>query len=78
MTPIVMPWGRSTPKVLISNIRIGSVVRLRPNFGQDAPVLGTVVSLGTNAGRDVIDYLTPGVTRTHWAYLHQVDSVVTY
>jgi hypothetical protein len=78
MTPVVMPWTSSKKSISIHDLRVGSVVKVRPNFGMSHPVQGTVVSFGTNGNRDVIDYRTASSTTTSWAYMHQIDEVVEF
>lgn len=60
--------------VKLSDIRVGSVVMVRPAFGTQAPIRVTVSDLDSDIknGRPGIEY---GMS---WAYLSQVDSVVKY
>jgi hypothetical protein len=64
--------------ITINQIRIGSVVRVRPDFGMSEPVEVTVMEAEEDIknGRPGIVYKTPHYDR--WAYLSQVDAVVTY
>jgi len=59
---------------LLSDIRIGSRVIVRDNFGMGTPREVTVVGLEEDIknGRPGIDY------DESWAYLSQVDRVVKY
>ena len=63
-----------TRKPLLSDIRVGSRVIVRDNFGTGAPRVVTVVGLDEDIknGRPGIDY------DDSWAYLTQVDRVVSY
>ena len=60
--------------VELKDIREGSIVMMRPNFGTDSAVQVRVelVEEDIKNGRPGICY------KDRWAYLHQVDSVVTY
>ena len=63
-------------KIKFSDITIGDQVNLRGGFGKDPSCLGLVTNLEENGknGQDIVDYVTEqGVT--HWAYMHQVDSI---
>lgn len=61
-------------RVMLSDIRVGSVVRVRDNFGNGSPKTVTVTGVDEDIknGRPGIDY------DDSWAYLTQVDRVVTY
>ena len=60
--------------VELKDIREGSVVVVRGNFGSGAPQRVTVEAVETDIknGRPGIDYAGS------WAYLSQVDRVVSY
>ena len=60
--------------VTLKDIREGSVVIVRGNFGSGAPqrVVVEAVEADIKNGRPGIDYADS------WAYLTQVDRVVTY
>ena len=61
-------------RVLLSDMRVGSQVRVRDNFGNGQPRTVTVTGLDEDIknGRPGIDY------DDSWAYLTQVDRVVSY
>jgi len=61
-------------RVMLSDIRVGSVVRVRDNFGMGSPKTVTVTGVDEDIknGRPGIDY------DDSWAYLTQVDRVVSY
>jgi len=66
-------------RIGINQVRAGSVVVLRPGFGADLPRQVTLIEVHADIknGRPGVDYeLAPGDGR--WAYLEQVDQVVTY
>lgn len=58
----------------ITDIRVGSVVRLRPAFGTGNPIEVKVSNVDDDIknGRPGIDY------NGSWAYLSQVDEVITF
>jgi hypothetical protein len=60
--------------VTINDVRKGSRVIVRPEFGTGLPVRVRVVEVESDIknGRPGIDY------DLNWAYLSQVDRVVTY
>jgi len=61
-------------RVMLSDIREGSIVRVRDNFGNGSP--RTVTVLGVD--EDIKNGL-PGIDYDDsWAYLTQVDRVVKY
>jgi len=69
--------------VKLTDIRQGSVVIVRTNFGTGIPVKAIVdaVEADIKNGRPGIDYTFVGAANWHdgsWAYLSQVDKVVTY
>ena len=61
-------------RVMLSDIREGSIVRVRDNFGSGSPKTVTVTGVYEDIknGRPGIDY------DDSWAYLTQVDCVVKY
>ena len=60
--------------VKLEDIREGSIVMVRPDFGT-APAIKVVVE---DVEEDVKNG-RPGITyKDRWAYLHQVDRVITY
>jgi len=66
-------------RITVNQVRAGSVVMLRPGFGAAPPrqVTLTEVHEEIKNGRPGVDYeLAPGDSR--WAYLDQVDRVITY
>ena len=60
--------------VQLEDIREGSIVVVRGNFGSGTPqrVIVEAVEADIKNGRPGIDY------EGSWAYLHQVDRVVQY
>ncbi len=67
--------------VELKDIREGSVVIVRGNFGNGQPqrVVVEAVEADIKNGRPGIDYTEVGATGyERWAYLTQVDRVVTY
>ena len=65
--------------VILDEIREGSVVIVRGGFGQELPkeVVVDEVHEDIKNGRAGIDY-TEADGNTRWAYLDQVQKVVTY
>ena len=61
-------------RVMLSDIREGSIVRVRDNFGSGSPknVIVTGVDEDIKNGLPGIDY------DDSWAYLTQVDRVIKY
>lgn len=66
--------------IKLKDIREGSVVVVRGGFGQDRPVRARVdnVEQDIKNGLPGIDYTVVDTGDELWAYLSQVDSVVTY
>lgn len=66
--------------VKLSDMRVGSVVVVRGDFGNGRPMTVVVDAVEENVknGRPGIDYTVQGNTGDGWAYLNQVDRVVTY
>jgi len=64
--------------VTLNEIREGSVVMVRGDFGQGVAVVGQVEEAleDIKNGRPGIDYSVKGVS--HWAYLDAIDSVVRF
>jgi hypothetical protein len=63
----------------IKDLRAGSIVILRPDFGSGNPVQVMITGVeeqGKN-GKDVVDYVYPDGAR-RWAYTHQIDKVIEY
>jgi hypothetical protein len=65
--------------VILDEIREGSVVIVRGGFGQELPkeVVVDEVHADIKNGRAGIDY-TEADGNTRWAYLDQVQKVITY
>ena len=65
--------------VILAEIREGSVVIVRGGFGQELPkeVVVDEVHAEIKNGRAGIDY-TEADGYTRWAYLDQVQKVITY
>jgi len=66
--------------VKLKDIRPGSIVMVRGNFGTGAPVRAVVDSVESNIKNHLpgIDYTAQGASTGHWAYLHQVSVVIQY
>jgi len=66
--------------IKLADIREGSTVMVRGNFGQGFAVKGVVEGVHSDIknGRPGIDYTAVGATSGNWAYLDQVTAVVTY
>lgn len=64
----------------LSDIRVGSIVMVRGNFGTDKPVKAKVEAVLKNIknGRPGIDYVIESTGDERWAYMHQIDSVVKF
>lgn len=58
-------------------LRSGSVVVVRLDYGEGPPREVTVLSLGVRNDRLVFTYAWPGGLN-RWAYVTQVDRVVSY
>ncbi len=67
--------------VNLKDIRVGSTVMVRGNFGRAWPLAAVVdeVEEDIKNGQPGIDYTIPGKAGSSgWAYLSQVDRVITY
>lgn len=66
--------------VRLKDMRIGSKVIVRGNFGTGAPHTGIVDEIETDIknGYPGIGYKIPGIAGGNWAYLSQVERVVKY
>lgn len=66
--------------VKLKDMRVGSVVKVRPSWGTQPAVEAIVLDLCEEIknGRPGIDYRRKGATSNNWAYLDAVDSVVKY
>lgn len=66
--------------IKLTDIREGSIVQVRGDFGRSWPVLARVDNVEANVknGCPGIDYTMTTTGNTHWAYLHQIDRVITY
>jgi hypothetical protein len=66
--------------IRLQDIREGSVVYVRTNFGTGPAVKARVVEVCEDVknGRPGIDYEIAGQDHGSWAYLTQVDGVITY
>lgn len=66
--------------VKLSDVRVGSMVMVRGNFGDAGAVRArvTAVEADIKNHRPGIDYTAVGAKSGNWAYLSQVDSVVEY
>lgn len=60
--------------IKIENIRAGSVVRLRPDFGTGTPVKVAVIEVEEDIKNGRAGIVYDG----RWAYLSQVDAVISY
>lgn len=58
-----------------NDIRDGSMIQIRPDFGSGEPITVEVIGIGTHKGKVVVDYNLAG---PRWAYLSQIDKVVTF
>jgi len=65
--------------ITLNKVRVGSVVLVRGDFGSGHPISARVVDVLSNIKNDRpgIDYETFD-GGSYWAYLDQVESVVTY
>ena len=66
--------------IKMSEVRVGSIVRVRGDFGTGPAKEARVdyVDSDIKNGREGIDYTVLADGDERWAYLTQVDSVVTY
>lgn len=69
--------------VKLEDIKVGSIVIVRTNFGSGQPVQAIVDSVEEDIknGYPGIDYTIGGAANWHdgsWAYLSQVDRVIKY
>lgn len=64
--------------IILNEVREGSVVMVRGDFGRGIAVVGQVEDVleDIKNGQPGIDYTVKGVS--HWAYLDAIDSVVRY
>lgn len=58
-------------------LKDGSQVIIRPDFGGAAPITVTVTNTCIHKGQPTIDYNTGGEYGLRWAYIHQIDKVVS-
>lgn len=65
--------------VELKDIREGSIVMVRGDFGSGNPKRATVTEVDDDIknGRAGIDYIT-NEGEEHWAYLEQVDRVINF
>lgn len=78
-----MPFVQREMEVMmvrLEDMRVGSIVRVRGSFGRGPAVLARVdeVERDIKNGRPGIAYVVLDTKDEHWAYLEQVDRVVTY
>jgi hypothetical protein len=64
--------------ISINQIRVGSVVRVRPDFGMGAPIEVKVDYMEEDVKNGLPGIGYRGAEYDRWAYLSQVDAVVTY
>lgn len=66
--------------VKLNDIREGSIVTVRGNFGNGPATRAKVDYVDSNIknGQPGIDYTDLNSGDKHWAYLGQIDSVVTH
>lgn len=66
--------------ITLKDIREGSIVMVRGDFGQGKPVRAVVEAVESNIknGMPGIDYVVGKSVVGNWAYLNQVDKVITY
>lgn len=66
--------------VELSDIRKGSIVQVRGDFGRMQPVRAVVTEVDYNIvdGHPGISYIVNGHDPEYWAYLHQIDFVEKY
>ena len=79
-TGLQRPYNRHmNTKITLKQIRQGSVVQVRGDFGNAAPQRATVTCVEADVKNGIpgIDYRLSNGDR-HWAYLYQVDSVERY
>ena len=64
----------------LTDMRVGSVIRVRPDWGTAPAVEATVLDLCSDIknGRPGIDYRRKGGEFDNWAYLDAVDCVLKY
>lgn len=63
----------------IDDIRKGSVVVVRPCFGVGKPIKVTVTEVHDNVKNNCSGISYDDETYdSHWAYIDQVDSIITY
>ena len=65
-----------TPK----DLRKGSIIEVRGDFGQGPQVLAQVdfVDRDVRTGAPVVDYTNVNNRETHWAFFDQIDSVLRF
>jgi hypothetical protein len=66
--------------IVLRNLRVGSIVILRPAFGDGMPIEAKVIEVDPDIanGRAGVTYSQSTTTALHWAYLDQIDKVVKY
>jgi len=67
-------------KVQLNEMRNGSRVVLRTSWGRGNTVVGVVTDVCEDVKNGIpgVDYVVENTGSTHWAYLDQVDKVLTY
>jgi len=75
---MALQTGR-TVMVKLKDVRVGSIVMVRGNFGTGFAVRAVVAGVEADIknGRPGIDYTAVGAKTSNWAYLDQVDRVIT-
>ena len=65
--------------IMLEDVRAGSVVRIRSGFGSEPPETVTLTNVEADIknGRPGCDY-TDRKGNGRWAYLSQIDAVLTY
>ena len=66
--------------IQLNQIREGSKVLVRGNFGRGVAQIGVVTEVAEDIknGAPGISYDVPGTPNSSWAYLSQIDRVETY
>jgi len=67
-------------KVQLNEMREGSRIIVRGSWGSGNQVVGVVTDVCKDVKNGIpgVDYTVESTGATHWAYLDQVDQILTY
>ena len=67
----------------MNNVRVGSVVSVRDNFGIGKPKKVIVLGISEKNGKPLFDYednnlMIGNIKASRWAYFNQIEKVIKY